>query len=983
MNAKKLGLIVGGFVCLLTGALNAKDIVWTGAVNGSWDTSTLNWWDGASATSFVSGADVRFDDSSSVTNVTIAGTLTAGEVTFSNSVPYVLSGSKLGTVSHLAKSGSGSLTVTTNTHTFVGDMLIEGGELIADVNNDLYNVTYGALGNPRAARTITVTNGAALTFRNCNPFGGGGTSTSRILTTLNIVGGTLNLTKDFGNNLGPVILDNATLTYSGGLFNFSGTVPATRYSSDQGRFWGTAMFGSNVVFRGTNVYTFPVVGNGYKCGFTFGKYEPSDLIVEDITGNANSDVIFALPIGYTYNSATPDGVNTRFNKKGPGTLELAYDSNFYTGDVRVVEGTLLANARQVSQTATVSPLGNPKVPHRLYVGTNAVLWFAQSDVMGQAYAHSLITIEVDGGTLKQTAGKVNSFGPLVLNNAKLDYGNSAYGNVSYNPGYYTNAANVVTVTNQVVSTTSGGATTVVTNQLSSTLVTTQLGTPIDAVSAQYTNKVSIAYTNFFYQSDVCETTVGGVTTAVSTNAFWVTYTNVVTAVLWVMNAPWGTFYFDGDIAFKGTNAYTLANNGTSLIRCGINGMVYFNTDDITGNANPDVTVNMQIDDGPAPWGNVTKFPAPSNFGKKGAGTLSLANHSSAFSGNIDVSEGVLQIPVGGNGENKVNSCVGNPQVANRQMLARSGGEIYFMQSDTLGQLASSVKMATVISNATLRLAGNTCNGIGPLTLYNAKVIYSNGTSGSRLWGLLGFGGRTVFDGTNAYTFAVVGNYNQISLGYATDFALDYPTGKTNYNGKTEFAVRNITANADVDVNMEVPLQNIPDWPGATVFKGVTFKCGLLKSGDGTLRLGSTINTYTGPTVVSQGVLRVDGLLTTSAVTVKNGGYLGGTGTVSIVTLEDGARFDVFAGQTVPLKVNALTVAGGGTIVVHNSGGIDKTALNAPFLKVTGSLTGSFNKSAWTVLMDGVDETPNLNVGVGADGTVYARWAPQGTLIKLF
>jgi len=34
------------------------------------------------------------------------------------------------------------------------------------------------------------------------------------------------------------------------------------------------------------------------------------------------------------------------------------------------------------------------------------------------------------------------------------------------------------------------------------------------------------------------------------------------------------------------------------------------------------------------------------------------------------------------------------------------------------------------------------------------------------------------------------------------------------------------------------------------------------------------------------------------------------------------------------------------------------------------------------VMDGVDETPNLSLRTGADGIAYARWAPQGTLIKL-
>jgi len=150
----------------------------------------------------------------------------------------------------------------------------------------------------------------------------------------------------------------------------------------------------------------------------------------------------------------------------------------------------------------------------------------------------------------------------------------------------------------------------------------------------------------------------------------------------------------------------------------------------------------------------------------------------------------------------------------------------------------------------------------------------------------------------------------------------------------------ITGDYQSDVTFETPLQNIPDWGG------VVYKCGLLKSGEGTLRLASTVNTFTGPTVVTQGVLRVDGALITSAVTIRTNGGLGGTGTVSTVTMEDGAH-------------------------------------NTPFLQVTGMLTGTFSQTAWTVLMDGTDETPNLNIGVSADGIIYARWAPRGTRIKLF
>ena len=188
-------------------------------------------------------------------------------------------------------------------------------------------------------------------------------------------------------------------------------------------------------------------------------------------------------------------------------------------------------------------------------------------------------------------------------------------------------------------------------------------------------------------------------------------------------------------------------------------------------------------------------------------------------------------------------------------------------------------------------------------------------------------------------------------------------------------VRDITSDAQSDVTFEAPLQDVPTWPNGTL-KTITFKCGLLKSGEGTLRLASTDNSYSGPTVVTQGVLRVDGSLTTSAVTVKNGGVLGGTGTVANVTLEAGAGFEVFADQTAPLQVNALTAANGGVVHVRNPTGIEPTALNAPFLLVPGG----FDASKWSVVMDGVEPTPKLRVRIDTDGIAYARWSPQGTVL---
>ena len=721
-------------------------------------------------------------------------------------------------------------------------------------------MTSGPLGNPRVPRTITVLTNGTLNIVGKNPFGSG-TSDTPVLTDLRIIGGTLNLTTNFGNNFGSLLFDNATVNYYSGYANL---LPG-------GRNWAMLNIGSNATFKGETPYVFDQRGP-VQCQINMGKCCPTQLWVDDITGDDAADVTFAIPV---FNVANPapgwtGGFATRFNKYGPGTLTLASSLNDFTGTVNVIEGTLVAAANYASLTASNSVMGNPRVCHQFFVGTNATLVFAKNDIMGQAWSSPQIEIVVSGGTLLQSNNMVNAFGPLVLDNASLVYSGR--------------------------------------------------------------------------------------------------------------NGEWGTLVFDGDVTFRGSNAYDLAIVNDSRIRCGHNRMTYFDVEDIPG-TNIDVTIEMQINDCIA-WAGGGLPPQPSRLGKRGPGTLRLNNPSSTFTG-ARCRGRVLQCRSAQLSKTKTYSCIGNPQVSTRSVTVHSGGELSFLASDTFGQLASSVQLSAIVSNATLRLANNTCNGFGPLTLYNANIVYNSGTASSRTWGVMGLGGKTVFDGTNAYTFAVNGNNCRFNLGYSLDFYTDVVGSTTNYHGKTEFVVRDITTNADTDVTFKAPLQNIPDWGGTTLFKGILFKCGLLKSGAGTLCLASTDNSYTDPTVVTQGVLRVDGSLTTSAVTVKNGGGLGGTGTVSNVTLEDGARFDVFANQTVPLKVSSLTLEGGGTVIVHNPGGMEKTALNAPFLQVTGSLTGAFDKTAWTVLMDSVDATPNLNVGVGADGTVCVRWAPQGTLVKLF
>jgi autotransporter-associated beta strand protein len=146
--------------------------------------------------------------------------------------------------------------------------------------------------------------------------------------------------------------------------------------------------------------------------------------------------------------------------------------------------------------------------------------------------------------------------------------------------------------------------------------------------------------------------------------------------------------------------------------------------------------------------------------------------------------------------------------------------------------------------------------------------------------------------------------------------------------------------------------------------------GLVKRGGGTLIL-SAVNTYYGPTVVSNGTLVVNGSITTNSVLILTNGTLGGSGTVNGVvtnqgTLAPGAITNVagtvltlnnnltlLPGSTSIMQVSHIsptsdritssgTIAYGGTLTIVTNAG-DATAYQAgdTFTLFSGSISGSF------------------------------------------
>lgn len=143
VTAHTIDLVVSGI----------NSAIWTGTINGNWDTATTNWQVAGTPVAYAQGADVVFNDSASLSAITLTTTLSPNSVAVSNSVlSYLFAGSgSLSGNMNLTKTGTNSLTIGT-ADTFTGNVLINAGTIVAS------NAT--ALGS--SANPVYVTNNGAL-----------------------------------------------------------------------------------------------------------------------------------------------------------------------------------------------------------------------------------------------------------------------------------------------------------------------------------------------------------------------------------------------------------------------------------------------------------------------------------------------------------------------------------------------------------------------------------------------------------------------------------------------------------------------------------------------------------------------------------------------------------------------------------------------------------------------------------------------------
>ena len=848
------GMGEGGMILLVS-------ILSCGALADAWSVNPSSAWDTSNPTKVV------FDGSD-------AGTLDSTAATQSAATDVGLSGAV-----SLEKRGTGTLTVN-GMHSFTGNIDIRAGTYqMGSGAADKLDARNGQLGDPRTARTITVWTNGTLKLTSGGVFGAG-TSASDVLADVRIIGGTLEMPNAKCTTFGNLLFHNAVIVQSNGQSanwpEFAVTGDLLEFSSDT-----------------ATPYVFASCNNS---GWYLSHTRPVEIRVPDITGNTDADVTFNNRVfdstDKTGWSQMVDGktvwlCTTNFVKTGEGTLAINSMDNTFCRDVVVSNGTLRLLAHQARAGENIKTcLGLSHVPHTIYVEPGARLEFTQSDHLGQFYnVPTGITIHVRGGTLTQSANKVNGLGPLILEDATLSY----------------------------------------------------LGT------------------------------TGG----------------------------WPTLGFS-DVTFKGSKAYTLAQASSSYFAIGMNGMANLRVEKIvsdgTYSSSPDVTISSPIKDSTNVWQGYG--PRKSTFRKTGPGVLRLASTSSEFTGDVEISEGVVTLGRKGAGINLTSSSLGN-MMADRTITICGTGELYFDNSDVFAQACSDFGATMVVSNGTMRFKSGTGNSWPTVKFYDANLVYGDGcgysnTGDASAWGMWAFRYPVTFDGTKPLSLPSNGSYCIMSLGYSSDSRQEIVGDLTNYYGKTEFCVKDMTGNPCVDVDIGMKIQSLPFWNysgTANLYYRRRYRCGLLKTGPGTLRIGGT---FTCPenTRINEGALVFDGTLAEqnsgwgkSAMQVQAGAYLGGTGTVQNVTIEEGGGFTSAIGQTGALEIN-------GTVTLPSSGNVPLNIVCTNDLETLVSYRTPIVKSSKLggarfvpVFNGGAALPPNLGLTVSEqNGVIYGIISRKGMTI---
>ena len=416
-------------------------------------------------------------------------------------------------------------------------------------------------------------------------------------------------------------------------------------------------------------------------------------------------------------------------------------------------------------------------------------------------------------------------------------------------------------------------------------------------------------------------------------------------------------------------------------------------DDLTGDGvtvddKDDLIVSNKLGTVTASGNGGSSFRGNSSFLKAGKGTMVLSNSSSSSAtGDIVVVEGKLVMNgvaaglsmTGANWTNAAFGAVAGTRT--RTITVQKDAELEFRKSDTTGPYNTPQEWRLVVDGGTLTLANRATTGFGTLELNNATFNYELGAGSGWFpsWGLFSVSQKLSFRGGTPYDLVQTPYSDWRDRPYITlGFTLSCPRDDkpidpskpmlTNLWNVVDFEVADITDDSATDATIRLPIRDMvnmsytsysnPQINGYTYnpWQWCCFRGGIRKTGPGTLCLNGTIS-YTHTTEVAGGALLVDSsLATSSGVTVDSGAWLGGTGTVSAVTVQDGGGFICYAGRNTAkvLRVPSLTAEGEVVVRVANPDGRDSTDFRQPVLQLTAK-PASVDFRNWRVSYEGEED----------------------------
>ena len=284
-------------------------------------------------------------------------------------------------------------------------------------------------------------------------------------------------------------------------------------------------------------------------------------------------------------------------------------------------------------------------------------------------------------------------------------------------------------------------------------------------------------------------------------------------------------------------------------------------------------------------------------------SLLYLGYSGGSNGGYTLSDGLLSAfyaCVGNSGSGTFTQSGGTDAIANSLRLgyyAGSSGK-YNLNGGllVLSSLIGSGSASFNFSGGTMRAGGSFSTAL-PLALNTAGGNATIDTAGYTvtLSGLLSGPGSLIKSGDGPLVLAASNNYTgatTISAGILTlansaalagGGALTFAGGTLQYSGSNsqDYSGRIVGSPGPISIDtngMNVTFASALDGSNSG---------GLTKTGSGTLLLANT-STYTGPTMVNQGELIVNGAVT-SPVTVNSGGTLGGAGSLGSVAVNAGGH----------------------------------------------------------------------------------------------